>query len=138
MTLTTDGALAAETPAKADVRSWKAPIALAVFTVLYALLILAVPRVGVTTFRISTQSDALQLPEIVVPVGITTWVVFGLLVLLTVFAAVLVRGFRKTPALADRGVHRHRDRRLPDVGGRRRDDSRSQACSPAPWPSRFR
>ena len=70
MTLTDRTArVAAETPAKAEVRSWKAPIALAVFTVLYALLILAVPRVGVTTFRISTQSDALQLPEIVVPVG---------------------------------------------------------------------
>ncbi len=55
----------AEHPEKADVRSWKAPIALAVFTVLYALLMLAAPRSGVTTFRISTQADALQLPEFV-------------------------------------------------------------------------
>src|SRR5215207_7766612 len=91
MTLTVNGALAVETPAKAEIRSWKAPIALAIFTVLYAVLILAAPRTGGTTFRISTQSDALQLPEIVVPVVATTWVVFGLLVLLTVFAAVLVR-----------------------------------------------
>ncbi|MGZ8805130.1 MAG: ABC transporter permease, partial [Microbacterium sp.] len=97
MTLTVDGAVAAETHAKADVRSWKAPIALAVFTVLYAILILAAPRVGVTTFRISTQADALQLPEIVLPVVLTTWVVFGLLVLLTVFSAVLVRGYKRTP-----------------------------------------
>ena len=70
-------------------RSWKAPIALAIFTVLYALLILAAPRGGETTFRISTQADAIQLPEITVSVAVTTWVVFGLLVLLTVFSAVL-------------------------------------------------
>ena len=63
MTLTVDGALAADTPVKAEVRSWKAPIALAIFTVLYALLILAAPRGGETTFRISTQADAIQLPD---------------------------------------------------------------------------
>ncbi|GAA1668108.1 ABC transporter permease [Microbacterium lacus] len=98
MTLTqTTGAAAVEAPAKADVRSWKAPIAFAVFTVLYALLILAVPRSGETTFRISTEADALQLPAISAPVGVTIWTVFGLLVLLTVFSAILVRGFRKTP-----------------------------------------
>ena len=50
-------------------RSWKAPIALAIFTVLYALLILAAPRGGETTFRISTQADAIQLPEITVSVA---------------------------------------------------------------------
>ncbi len=97
MTATVDGALATQAPVKAQVRSWKAPIALAIFTVLYALLILAAPRGGETTFRISTQADAIQLPEITVSVGVTTWVVFGLLVLLTVFSAVLVRAFRQTP-----------------------------------------
>ena len=97
MTLIADDALAVDTPAKADVRSWKAPIALAIFAVLYAILILAAPRAGETTFRISTQADALQLPELVLPVVLTTWVVFALLVMLTVFAAVLVRGYKRTP-----------------------------------------
>ncbi len=92
-----DGALVAEAPLKAEVRSWKAPIALAVFTVLYALLILAVPRGGQTTFRVSTQADALQLPEIVAPVGAATWGVFVLLALLTLGAAFFVRQYRQTP-----------------------------------------
>ena len=78
MTLTVDGAIAAQAPLKADVRSWKAPIALAVFTVLYALLILAVPRGGETTFRVSTQADVLQLPDIMAPVAATTWLVLQL------------------------------------------------------------
>ncbi|HEX5858031.1 MAG TPA: ABC transporter permease [Microbacterium sp.] len=97
MTLIAEGALAVETPAKAEVRSWKAPIALGIFTVLYAILILAAPRAGVTTFRISTQADALQLPEVVLPVVLTTWVVFALMVMLTVFSVILVRGYRRTP-----------------------------------------
>ncbi|KAA9111273.1 ABC transporter permease [Microbacterium rhizomatis] len=94
---TADGALVAETPEKAEVRSWKAPIALAVFTVLYALLILAAPRGGETTYRLSTDADALQLPAITVGVPLTTWVVFVLLALLTAAAAFFVRGFGTTP-----------------------------------------
>ena len=97
MTVIADGALAVETPAKADVRSWKAPIALAIFTVLYAVLILTVPRRGATTFRISTQADLLQVPDIVAPIVLTTWIVFALLVLLTIGSALLVRQFRRTP-----------------------------------------
>ncbi|SDH50634.1 ABC transporter permease [Microbacterium pygmaeum] len=94
---TVDGALAPEAPLKAEVRSWKAPIALAVFTALYALLIVAAPRGGETTFRISTAADALQLPEWTVSVGTSTWIVFGLLVVLTLGAVAFVRQFRQTP-----------------------------------------
>jgi general nucleoside transport system permease protein len=92
-----DGALLPETPQKAEIRSWKAPIALAVFTVLYALLILAAPRGGETTFRISTAADALQLPEWTVSVGTSTWIVFALLVVLTLGSVAFVRQFRSTP-----------------------------------------
>jgi general nucleoside transport system permease protein len=94
---TVDGALAPEAPRKAQVRSWKAPIALAVFTVLYALLILAAPRTGETTFRISTQADALQLPEWSVSVLSAAWIVFALLVVLTLGSVAFVRQFRSTP-----------------------------------------
>jgi general nucleoside transport system permease protein len=92
-----DGALVPVAPAKAEVRSWKAPIALAVFTVLYALLMLAAPRGGETTFRISTDADALQLPQWAVSVGTATWVVFAFLAVLTLGAAALVRQFGQTP-----------------------------------------
>ncbi|MFE1665542.1 ABC transporter permease [Microbacterium sp. P02] len=97
MTLTTDGAVAAQATVTAEVRSWKAPIALAVFTVLYALLMLAAPRGGETSFRISTEADALQLPVATAPVGATVWVVFALLAALTLGAAFLVRQYRQTP-----------------------------------------
>lgn len=97
MSTTTNGALATTTPAKAEVRSWKAPIALAIFTVLYVILMLAAPHEGETTFRVSRQADVIQIPDFVLNVTLTVWVVFGLLVLLTVFAAILTRGFRRTP-----------------------------------------
>ncbi|MFE1645694.1 ABC transporter permease [Microbacterium sp. P01] len=97
MTLTADGAVAAQATVTAGVRSWKAPIALAVFTVLYALLMLAAPRGGETSFRISTEADALQLPVATAPVGATVWVVFALLAALTLGAAILVRQYRQTP-----------------------------------------
>ncbi|WP_375384691.1 ABC transporter permease [uncultured Microbacterium sp.] len=94
---TADGALVVEAPEKSEVRSWKAPIALVVFTVLYVLLILAVPRGGETTFRLSTDADALQLPAITLGVTVTTWTVFVLLALLTAAAAFFVRQFGTTP-----------------------------------------
>ncbi|MGZ0711476.1 ABC transporter permease (plasmid) [Coraliomargarita sp. W4R53] len=82
---------------KAEVRSWKTPIALAVFVALYALLILAAPRTGETTFRLSTSVDPIQLGEIVVPVSLTVWVVCIILVLLTALSAWLVRSRGKSP-----------------------------------------
>ncbi|MDE0547362.1 ABC transporter permease [Microbacterium sp. C7(2022)] len=94
---TPDGAIAPIELQKADVRSWKAPIALAIFAALYALLIVAAPRSGDTTFRLSTGSDAVQLGDIVVPVTLTVWVVFVLLLVLTALAAWFVRARGTTP-----------------------------------------
>ncbi len=79
------------------IRNWKAPIALAVFTVLFAILVLGAPRGGVTTFRLSTANDALQLPEVAVPVAVTAWVSLAILVLLTFVAAYFVRAAGWSP-----------------------------------------
>lgn len=79
------------------IRSWKVPIALTVFTALFAILLLAAPREGVTTFRLSTPTDAIQLPEIAVPVMATAWVCVVLLVLLTVASAFFVRAYARSP-----------------------------------------
>jgi ABC-type uncharacterized transport system permease subunit len=85
-------------PAAADtgteiavIRSWKVPIAFAVFTVLLGLLLLLAPRDGVTTFRISGGNDPVQVPEIQAPVAIVTWSAFIILALLTGLAAFLMR-----------------------------------------------
>ena len=73
-------------PAAADtgteiavIRSWKVPIAFAVFTVLLGLLLLLAPRDGVTTFRISGGNDPVQVPEIQAPVALVTWGAFIIL-----------------------------------------------------------
>ncbi len=78
-------------PETTVIRSWKTTVALAVFTVLFALLIFAAPRSGVATFRLTTGSEAIALPDLVVPVAGTTIVMFVLLVALTALSAVLVR-----------------------------------------------
>lgn len=82
---------------KTVVRSWKTPIALAIFAVLYGILILAAPRGGTTTFRLSTQADLIQLPDLQVPVGPTVWVCFVLLALLAGAAAYFVRAGGRSP-----------------------------------------
>ena len=56
-----------------------------------------VPRGGVTTFRLSTDSDVIQLPELVVPVSLTTWIFFVLLVVLAAASAYFVRTWGRTP-----------------------------------------
>ncbi|MET1019255.1 MAG: ABC transporter permease, partial [Microterricola sp.] len=85
---------AAET---AVIRSWKAPVTLAIFTVLLGLLFVWAPREGATTFRLSAPGDAIQLPEIVAPVGPVVWTSFVVLALLSAAAFLLVRGYRKVP-----------------------------------------
>ena len=79
------------------IRSWKVPIALTIFTALFAILLLAAPREGVTTFRLSTPTDAVQLPELAVPVMATAWVCVVLLALLTVASVFFVRAFARSP-----------------------------------------
>ncbi|MGA7149314.1 MAG: ABC transporter permease, partial [Microbacterium sp.] len=84
-------------PETTIIRSWKGPIALAIFAALFAILLLAAPRDGVTTFRLSREADAIQLPDLVVPVMLTAWVCFVLLVLLTLASAYFVRLAGRSP-----------------------------------------
>ncbi len=82
---------------KAVVRNWKPPIALGIFSVLGLLMLIVFGRSGTTTFRLSTDSDVIQLP--VVSADVTT-VSIAVTVLLFVLAAVstyLAYRARKTP-----------------------------------------
>ncbi|WP_374706399.1 ABC transporter permease [Microbacterium sp. R1] len=76
-------------------RHLKAPIVLAGAAVLLALLFLLVPRDGISTFRLSDQSSALALPDVALPTASTFWVVFGILVVLTVGAFLRAWTYRK-------------------------------------------
>lgn len=79
------------------VTSWKGPIAFAIFTVIALALAVLAPRDGETTFRLSTQTDVIQLPEITVPALPTLWVVILLLTAATVYSAWLVYNQRRVP-----------------------------------------
>ncbi|MCU1403941.1 MAG: transporter permease [Glaciihabitans sp.] len=49
----------------AQIKSWKAPIALTIFAAIALLLFVVFGRDGESTFRLSTESDILQIPNIV-------------------------------------------------------------------------
>jgi ABC-type uncharacterized transport system permease subunit len=78
-------------------RSWKTPVVLAVFTVLLALLVLLAPRTGESTFRLSSESDAIVLPSLVVGVALGAWGSIVLMALLTAAAAYFVRQAARVP-----------------------------------------
>ncbi|MEZ0140991.1 ABC transporter permease [Microbacterium sp. NRRL B-14842] len=67
-------------------RHLKAPISLAIVTALLAVLFLAVPRSGTSTFRLGDRTSAFELPDVELPTAPTFWVVFAVLVVLTVGA----------------------------------------------------
>ncbi len=83
-------------PATAVIRSWKAPLVLLVFTVLAFLLLVVFGRDGVSTMRLSTASDLIQLPDIDLPTRATGVVVTLLLALLTGWASWRVRQQKHT------------------------------------------
>lgn len=76
-------------------RKLKAPISLAVVTLLLALLFLLVPRSGTTTFRLTGEGSALGLPEIGLPTASTSWLVLAMLAALTIWAFLLAWGYRR-------------------------------------------
>lgn len=84
---------------KADVRSWKAPIALAVFAFIGFILFVLVPVAAdaVTRFRLSTDNDFIQLAPLDLPSRTTGYVITALLVAIAVVSFLLVRSRRKTP-----------------------------------------
>lgn len=85
------------TPTPLVVRSWKAPIAFAVFTLLGAVLFIALARGGDTTYRLSNDDDAVVLPSIVLPADATGIVTVVLMAVIAVYAFLRVRYAQKVP-----------------------------------------
>lgn len=77
--------------------AWKTPIVLGVFAVLVSLLAIFKGRSGDTTFRLASDTDFFDLPEVTVASTATVWVMTLLLVALTGVSAFLVRSGRRTP-----------------------------------------
>ena len=82
---------------KAEIRSWKAPIAFGVFVLLSLILFFGFPRHGESTFRFSEAGDAIKLPNLTVDAFATTIVVTILLAVLTAVSAWFSWKARKTP-----------------------------------------
>ncbi|WP_426623203.1 ABC transporter permease [Leifsonia sp. McL0607] len=82
---------------KAEIRSWKAPIAFGVFVVLSVILFFGFPRHGASTFRFSENSDAIKLPNLTVDTQVTTVAVTILLAILTAISGWYSWKARKTP-----------------------------------------
>lgn len=103
MSTTTENTAPAPAPApvvvlaKTVITSWKAPIAFLVFTLIMFAFAIFGARSGDTTFRLSSPSDAIQLPEVVVPSAVTVWIVAVLLAIVTVVSAAMVRAQRRVP-----------------------------------------
>lgn len=79
------------------VKSWKSPIALAIFTVVAFALFVAFGREGVSTMRLSTSSDLIQLPDLLLPTRLTGIVISVLLLLITGVSVWLVQSRRQVP-----------------------------------------
>ena len=94
---TTEASPTHATPAIAAVRSWKAPIAFAIFTVLAFVLFVLAGRDGISNFRLSTRTDLIQLPDVALPTRATGVVVAVLLLLLTAAAAYYAYRARRVP-----------------------------------------
>jgi len=84
-------------PRVVTVVSWKAPIIFGIFTVLFALLPLLVPRPGDTTFRLAEQNAAIAVPDVLLPATPTAWIAVLLLALCTGYAAMTVAAHRRLP-----------------------------------------
>jgi len=78
-------------PQREVVRHWATPITFAVLTVI-SLLVFALGASGESaTFRISTEADAVQIPDIVAPTVPVGWIITILLAALTVWGLLAVR-----------------------------------------------
>ncbi len=78
------------------IKSWKAPIAFGIFTVIAFVMFVLNARPGETTFRLSSERDTFQLPDVVVNSATAGWVVFLALLLITAASALAVISRRKT------------------------------------------
>ncbi len=82
---------------RAEIRSWKVPIALGAFVVIGVILFIVLGRDGVSTFRLSTSTDFIQLPSIPAPTRVTSAVLVVLLAVIAVWSIWLTRSARRLP-----------------------------------------
>lgn len=78
-------------------RSWKAPIAFAAFTAVSFLIFIVLNTGASTNFRLSTESDFIQLPAIDLPALGTGIVVTAVLLVFTVLSFLLSRTGKSSP-----------------------------------------
>ncbi|WEO78102.1 ABC transporter permease [Cryobacterium sp. SO2] len=86
-----------EGPGTTVIKSWKVPIVLGVFTVLGILLLVVFGRSGTSTMVLSTSSDLIQLPDVLLPTKATGIVISVLLAAITAVSAWMVQTHRKVP-----------------------------------------
>ena len=84
-------------PATAVIKSWKVPIILGVLTVLAFLLLVVFGRSGTSTMVLSTSSDLIQLPDVLLPTRATGIVVSILLLAIAGLSAWMVQTRRPVP-----------------------------------------
>lgn len=82
---------------RVEVVGRKTPIALAIVTALFALVLALGSREGDATFRFATQGDYFAIPDLVVPGTTFAWICVGAMTLLTLAAVALVAARRRVP-----------------------------------------
>lgn len=80
------GATTSPVHEKVIVRDWKFPVALDFFALVALIIAFAIPRAGVSAFRLSTDSDVLKLAPVMMPTTSTVIVVAILLAVLAVLS----------------------------------------------------
>lgn len=95
------GGLAPDTPAAPTILvAKKTPIIMVVVTAVLALVLARSKQHGDTTFRIATDSDFTQLPDITVPGLPTAWLLVAVCAVLAGFSVALYLKQRRTPGWA--------------------------------------
>ena len=82
---------------KDAIRSWKAPISFAIFAALAVVLFWVLGRDAVSNFRLSTDTDVIQLDSVDLPTQLTGVVISLALILITAYSFWLSVGKRPTP-----------------------------------------
>jgi simple sugar transport system permease protein len=81
----------------ATIKSWKAPIAYAIFSLIAIILFVVNGRDGTSRFRLSSEADVIQLPVIDAPTRLTCVVVVVLLLAITAYATWLSSRAKRVP-----------------------------------------
>jgi general nucleoside transport system permease protein len=82
---------------KAIIRNWKPPIALGVFSIIGILIFVVFGTTGTTVFKLSTERDLIQLPDLIVDVQSACYIITALLFVLAGLSVFYVARAKKTP-----------------------------------------